>query len=80
MRGTATDARFWRRKGAVVYGVGIYDDATAFSAMASLFHGDDERLSKNSVSMRTERSSWPLEADLSLTHSLRINSWSRSIT
>jgi acetylornithine deacetylase/succinyl-diaminopimelate desuccinylase-like protein len=45
----ATDARFWRRRGAVVYGVGIYDDATAFSEMSSLFHGDDERVSIESV-------------------------------
>ena len=45
----ATDARFWRRKGAVVYGVGIYDEATSFSEMSSLFHGDDERVSIESV-------------------------------
>jgi acetylornithine deacetylase/succinyl-diaminopimelate desuccinylase-like protein len=45
----ATDARFWRRKGAVAYGVGIYDDKTAFSEMSYLFHGDDERVSIESV-------------------------------
>jgi len=49
----ATDARFWRRKGAVVYGVGIYDEATSFSEMSSLFHGDDERVSIESVRRTT---------------------------
>lgn len=49
----ATDARFWRRKGAVAYGVGIYDDGTSFSELQTLFHGDDERVSVESVHRTT---------------------------
>jgi len=49
----ATDARFWRRKGAVAYGVGIYDDRTSFSELQTLFHGDDERVSIESVHRTT---------------------------
>jgi acetylornithine deacetylase/succinyl-diaminopimelate desuccinylase-like protein len=45
----ATDARFWRRKGTVCYGVGLFDDRMAFSEMLSLFHGHDERVSAASV-------------------------------
>jgi acetylornithine deacetylase/succinyl-diaminopimelate desuccinylase-like protein len=45
----ATDARFWRRKGTVAYGVGLFDDRMAFSEMLSLFHGNDERISIGSV-------------------------------
>lgn len=50
----ATDARFWRKRGTVCYGVGLYDDRMAFSEMLSLFHGHDERVSAKSVE-RTSR-------------------------
>jgi acetylornithine deacetylase/succinyl-diaminopimelate desuccinylase-like protein len=45
----ATDARFWRARGTVCYGVGLYDDRLTFSEMLSLFHGNDERVSARSV-------------------------------
>jgi acetylornithine deacetylase/succinyl-diaminopimelate desuccinylase-like protein len=45
----ATDGRFWRAKGTVCYGVGLFDDRMAFSEMLSLFHGHDERVSAESV-------------------------------
>jgi acetylornithine deacetylase/succinyl-diaminopimelate desuccinylase-like protein len=45
----ATDARFWRARGTVCYGVGLYDDRMGFSEMLSLFHGNDERVSSASV-------------------------------
>ena len=45
----ATDARFWRARGTVCYGVGLFDDRMSFSEMLSLFHGDDERMSTASV-------------------------------
>jgi acetylornithine deacetylase/succinyl-diaminopimelate desuccinylase-like protein len=45
----STDARFWRRKGTVAYGVGLYDDQTRFSDLLSLFHGSDERVAVQSV-------------------------------
>jgi acetylornithine deacetylase/succinyl-diaminopimelate desuccinylase-like protein len=45
----ATDARFWRSRGTVCYGVGLFDDRMGFSEMLSLFHGHDERVSSESV-------------------------------
>jgi len=45
----ATDARFWRARGTVCYGVGLFDGRMSFSEMLSLFHGDDERMSTASV-------------------------------
>jgi acetylornithine deacetylase/succinyl-diaminopimelate desuccinylase-like protein len=44
-----TDARFWRARGTVGYGVGLYDDRMGFSEMLALFHGHDERVSVASV-------------------------------
>jgi acetylornithine deacetylase/succinyl-diaminopimelate desuccinylase-like protein len=49
----ATDARFWRARGTVCYGVGLFDDRMAFSEMLSLFHGHDERVSADSVERTT---------------------------
>lgn len=49
----ATDARFWREKGTVAYGVGLFDSRTTFSEMLSLFHGHDERVSVESVEKST---------------------------
>ncbi|MGH3649343.1 MAG: M20/M25/M40 family metallo-hydrolase [Acidimicrobiia bacterium] len=48
-----TDARFWRPKGTVAYGVGLYDDRMDFSEMLALFHGHDERVSVESVNRTT---------------------------
>lgn len=49
MTTVATDARFWREKGTIAYGVGLFDDRMGFSEMLSLFHGHDERMSVASV-------------------------------
>jgi acetylornithine deacetylase/succinyl-diaminopimelate desuccinylase-like protein len=49
MMTVATDARFWRARGTVCYGVGLFDDRMGFSEMLSLFHGHDERVSARSV-------------------------------
>lgn len=49
----STDARFWRHKGTVAYGVGLYDDRLGFSEMLGLFHGHDERVSIESVDRTT---------------------------
>jgi acetylornithine deacetylase/succinyl-diaminopimelate desuccinylase-like protein len=54
MMNVATDARFWRKKGTVAYGVGLYDDRMDFSEMLALFHGHDERVSVDSVIRTTE--------------------------
>ncbi len=48
-----TDARFWRAKGTVGYGVGLYDDRMSFSEMLALFHGHDERVSVESLHRTT---------------------------
>jgi acetylornithine deacetylase/succinyl-diaminopimelate desuccinylase-like protein len=53
MMTAATDARFWRPKGTVCYGVGLFDDRMGFSEMLSLFHGHDERVSAASVERTT---------------------------
>lgn len=50
----ATDARFWRSRGTVSYGVGLFDDRTTFSEMLALFHGHDERVSVQSVERTTQ--------------------------
>ncbi|MFQ5523182.1 MAG: M20/M25/M40 family metallo-hydrolase [Acidimicrobiia bacterium] len=49
----ATDARFWRPKGTVAYGVGLFDEKMSFSEMLALFHGHDERVSIGSVQRTT---------------------------
>ncbi len=45
----STDARFWREKGTVAYGVGLFGDDLAFSEMLALFHGRDERVPVEAV-------------------------------
>ena len=49
-----TDARFFRTRGVAAYGVGWFDDTVSFGEMLEMFHGDDERVSEESV-RRTER-------------------------
>lgn len=53
MMTVGTDARFWRIRGSVAYGVGLYDDRMGFSEMLGLFHGHDERVSVDSVDRTT---------------------------
>ncbi len=53
MMNVATDARFWRKRGTVAYGVGLFDDRMDFSEMLALFHGHDERVSVASVERTT---------------------------
>jgi acetylornithine deacetylase/succinyl-diaminopimelate desuccinylase-like protein len=48
-----TDARFWRPRGTVAYGVGLFDERMNFSEMLALFHGHDERVSVGSVERTT---------------------------
>jgi acetylornithine deacetylase/succinyl-diaminopimelate desuccinylase-like protein len=49
----ATDARFFRARGATAYGVGLFDDEETFGGMLAMFHGDDERVSEESVARTT---------------------------
>ena len=48
-----TDARLWRQRGSVAYGVGLFDDSLTFSEFLTLFHGNDERVSLRSVDLTT---------------------------
>jgi acetylornithine deacetylase/succinyl-diaminopimelate desuccinylase-like protein len=48
-----TDARFFRRRGVVAYGVGLYDDRMPFGEFLAAFHGNDERVSLESVRLTT---------------------------
>ena len=47
----ATDARYFRRKGTVAYGVGVFDERVAFGDLLSMFHGHDERVSEASLEL-----------------------------
>ncbi len=49
-----TDARFFRSRGAVAYGVGLYDDRISFTEFLALFHGHNERVSVNSLQMTVD--------------------------
>jgi acetylornithine deacetylase/succinyl-diaminopimelate desuccinylase-like protein len=44
-----TDARFFRARGTVAYGVGLFDDRVEFPEFLSMFHGNNERVSVESV-------------------------------
>ncbi|MFO7549379.1 MAG: M20/M25/M40 family metallo-hydrolase [Acidimicrobiia bacterium] len=55
MMPATTDGRFFRDRGSIVYGVGLFDDmAVSFPAFLSMFHGNDERVSVASVERTTE--------------------------
>jgi acetylornithine deacetylase/succinyl-diaminopimelate desuccinylase-like protein len=50
----ATDARFFRRKGTVAYGAGIFSPKIAFGDFLSMFHGHNERIDVDSIQLGTE--------------------------
>jgi len=50
----ATDARFFRRHGAVAYGFGMFSDRLSFGQFLSMFHGDDERVDVESLALSAE--------------------------
>ena len=56
----ATDARFFRRHGAVAYGAGLFSERISFTEFASMFHGNDERIDQESLRLSTEY--WDLVA------------------
>ncbi len=49
-----TDARFFRRRGTVAYGVGLFDDRMGFGDFLRMFHGHDERVSEVSLGMTAD--------------------------
>ena len=50
----ATDARFFRRRGTVAYGVGLFDDRVEFGDFLRMFHGHDERVSEESLGLTVQ--------------------------
>jgi len=50
----ATDARFFRRVGAVAYGFGLFSDRMSIEDYFSMFHGDNERVDQESLRLSTE--------------------------
>jgi acetylornithine deacetylase/succinyl-diaminopimelate desuccinylase-like protein len=49
-----TDARFFRSRGIGSYGVGMFDDTVGFSDFLSMFHGNNERVSVESLGLTAE--------------------------
>jgi acetylornithine deacetylase/succinyl-diaminopimelate desuccinylase-like protein len=45
----ATDARFFRRRGTVSYGFGMFSDRIGYDRFGAMFHGDDERIDVDSL-------------------------------
>ncbi len=48
-----TDARFFRSRGTATYGAGWFDDRVGFTEFLSMFHGNDERISIESLDRTT---------------------------
>jgi len=49
-----TDARFFRERGAVAYGFGLFSDRVSLEDFASRFHGNDERVDVASLAITTQ--------------------------
>ena len=49
-----TDARFFRPRGTISYGVGLFDHHVGFGDFLGMFHGHDERVSEESLRLTTE--------------------------
>ncbi len=49
-----TDSRFFRQKGAVAYGTGLFGPSVSFEQFVSRFHGHDERVDVESLGMSTD--------------------------
>jgi len=49
-----TDARFYRERGRVAYGAGLFSPSMDFATFGSRFHGHDERIDVESLSLATD--------------------------
>jgi acetylornithine deacetylase/succinyl-diaminopimelate desuccinylase-like protein len=49
-----TDAPYFRQKGAVAYGFGLFSRALTAEAMSGRFHGNDERVDVESLALTTQ--------------------------
>ncbi|GAC1421154.1 MAG: M20/M25/M40 family metallo-hydrolase [Actinomycetota bacterium] len=47
----ATDSRFFRKLGTTCYGVGLYSERISFAEFYGMFHGDNERIDLDSLSL-----------------------------
>ena len=53
MTAGGTDARFYRERGAVAYGFGLFTESVTFEDFSSRFHGNDERVDVGSLALTT---------------------------
>ena len=51
MTAGGTDARFYRERGAVAYGFGLFTEEVTFEDFSSRFHGNDERVDVGSLAL-----------------------------
>jgi len=49
-----TDSRFYRNKGAVAYGAGLFSEHCTMESFSSRFHGNDERIDIESLALTTQ--------------------------
>ncbi|MBA2325405.1 MAG: peptidase dimerization domain-containing protein, partial [Actinobacteria bacterium] len=49
-----TDNRYFRRAGSVGYGFGLFSKRIGFEDYATMFHGNDERVDQESLTMTTQ--------------------------
>jgi acetylornithine deacetylase/succinyl-diaminopimelate desuccinylase-like protein len=49
-----TDARFFRGRGAVAYGTGLFSPSVTFESFGSRFHGNDERIDVESLGLAAD--------------------------
>jgi len=49
-----TDSPFFRKKGAIAYGTGIYSPTVTLESFGSRFHGNDERIDAESLGLATD--------------------------
>ena len=49
-----TDARFYRDRGVVAYGAGLFSPSVSFESFGTRFHGNDERIDVESLGLSTE--------------------------
>ncbi|NDH97521.1 MAG: M20/M25/M40 family metallo-hydrolase [Actinobacteria bacterium] len=49
-----TDARFYRHRGRVAYGAGLFSPSMDFSTFSNRFHGHDERIDVDSLALATD--------------------------
>ena len=50
----ATDARFYRERGSIAYGAGLFSDKVSASDFMARFHGHDERVDVDSLALTTQ--------------------------